>query len=200
MNLITSPSEAYFYTYAYAFWDNIFTVDDCNSIIEDHDKLQFTNGLIGDNYNDSSSRKSKIHFNFLNNNNEWIFQKLLHVTDLLNTKFYQYDLVGFESYQYTVYHEHDHFDWHLDMGLGNRITSPPSSLIPRKLSFVLFLSDKDDYTGGEFLLNIGDTPIELEIVKGRVYAFPSFIMHKISPILTGNRKSLVWWAVGPKFK
>jgi PKHD-type hydroxylase len=71
--------------------------------------------------------------------------------------------------------------------------------IPRKLSFSLILSDSSEYKGGEFEFDTG-TADKAEQKRGRVLAFPSFVKHQVTPIKSGTRKSIVWWALGPKFK
>jgi PKHD-type hydroxylase len=73
---------------------------------------------------------------------------------------------------------------------------------PRKLSFSLIMSDNAEYQGGEFEIINNDvkTPIIVPQQKGRVIAFPSYITHRVTPLISGVRKSIVVWALGPKFK
>jgi predicted 2-oxoglutarate/Fe(II)-dependent dioxygenase YbiX len=49
------------------------------------------------------------------------------------------------------------------------------------------------YTGEEPLINI---PKE----QGTLIAFPSFMLHEVSPIKKGTRYSLVAWITGENFK
>jgi PKHD-type hydroxylase len=85
------------------------------------------------------------------------------------------------------------------MHIGKDI--PLDLLIPRKLSFSLVLSDSADYEGGalEFFTSSAG-PSEAEQKRGRVIAFPSYMVHRVTPITKGVRKSIVFWVVGPKFK
>jgi PKHD-type hydroxylase len=76
----------------------------------------------------------------------------------------------------------------------------PEQLLPRKLSFSLILSNPDEYTGGDFEILISRKSDSVTQTRGRVIAFPSFIMHRVSPLTSGVRKSIVFWALGPKFK
>jgi PKHD-type hydroxylase len=36
--------------------------------------------------------------------------------------------------------------------------------------------------------------------RGTVIAFPSYVLHRVTPIIAGTRKSLVVWITGPKFR
>ena len=73
----------------------------------------------------------------------------------------------------------------------------------RKLTLVMLLNEPGkDFTGGEFHINEGnqDSPTVPEYYRGRILAFPSFFCHRVTPVITGIRKSLVIWIEGPKFR
>lgn len=36
--------------------------------------------------------------------------------------------------------------------------------------------------------------------QGTLISFPSFMLHRISPLLAGERRSLVGWCMGPDYK
>jgi PKHD-type hydroxylase len=76
----------------------------------------------------------------------------------------------------------------------------PEQLLPRKLSFSLILSNPNEYIGGDFEILIGKKSSPIIQTRGRVIAFPSFVMHRVTPLTSGVRKSIVFWALGPKFK
>jgi len=42
--------------------------------------------------------------------------------------------------------------------------------------------------------------LKMEQLKGRVLAFPSFMIHGVAPVTKGKRESVVVWVEGPKFK
>ena len=72
----------------------------------------------------------------------------------------------------------------------------------RKLTMILLLSDPGvDFTGGELQLNLGaqEGAITVDLPKGRIVAFPSWMLHQVKPVLSGVRKSIVVWVEGPKF-
>jgi PKHD-type hydroxylase len=68
----------------------------------------------------------------------------------------------------------------------------------RKLSLVCQLSDPSEYEGGELQINTGEifTP---EKQKGTVILFPSYLLHRVTPVTKGTRRSLVLWIEGPAF-
>ena len=43
-------------------------------------------------------------------------------------------------------------------------------------------------------------PEEVKQRKNRLIAFPSYMLHRVKPVVKGTRKSLVFWIIGPKFK
>ena len=58
-----------------------------------------------------------------------------------------------------------------------------------------------DYEGGNLNLNIGmeEEPENISFPRGRIVAFPSFMIHRVTPVTRGIRKSIVIWITGPKF-
>ena len=113
----------------------------------------------------------------------------------MNEKYYRFDLNGYDMFQYTTYDKDGKYGWHMDTRLdkGNDQQT-------RKLSMTLLLND--DFEGGDFMINEGSEqkPTKVEMKKGRAIFFPSFMIHQVTPVTSGIRKSLVVWVVGPKFK
>jgi PKHD-type hydroxylase len=188
------------HTYSYVYWDGLFNQADLSDIQSYCDSLDLTRGLVKDNQQDLSLRKSDIALVSYSPSNEWLFQKLRGVAEFLNDEFYKFDLTGFDKFQYTVYQETgSEYVFHTDIAFGDML--PPTSHLTRKLSFSLILSDPGDYTGGEFeFYTVNNQPEAVTQTKGRVLAFPSWMLHRIAPITSGARKSLVFWVEGPRFK
>jgi PKHD-type hydroxylase len=65
---------------------------------------------------------------------------------------------------------------------------------------VLQLSDPSEYDGGDLELFIAPNPTVATRKKGLIYIFPSWVLHRVTPVTRGIRKSLVIWITGPKFK
>ena len=71
----------------------------------------------------------------------------------------------------------------------------------RKFSIVMQLSDPSEYEGGDLELWFGgNAPIQGPRGKGVGVLFPSYAMHRVTPITKGLRKSLVLWVGGSHYK
>lgn len=153
--------------------------------------------------NDPDRRRCDIKFFHHNAELSWLFDRMNHVVAMLNAHYYGFDLNGYEYFQYTRYNaaELGTYHWHMDCFLGGKETGLPADMIqPRKLSLTLALND--DYEGGEFQINMGDQqfPQTIPSRKGRVIAFPSYVIHTIRPVTKGLRRSIVIWVTGPKWR
>jgi PKHD-type hydroxylase len=123
--------------------------------------------------------------------NHWLFHRLAVLFAQAN-RHYGLELTGFvEALQYTRYGQDQHFDWHLDLGLGQ--TSA------RKLSLSLQLSGPAEYAGGD-LEFVSLSPGAEARNLGTAIFFPSFLAHRVSPVTRGVRRSLVAWGYGPAFR
>ena len=113
-----------------------------------------------------------------------------------NQNLYHFDLHSMsEQIQYTEYYDYEkgHYDWHMDTGYGN--------LSQRKISVTVQLSDGDEYEGGDLQLWPGGTyPLVAPRGKGNVVIFPSFLMHRVTPVTRGTRKSFVLWLGGGHYR
>lgn len=204
MKALRSPVQVKDYvTFPYAIADAMFTNEQLDEMVRYCDNKQVGQAVIGGaNQLNDSIRIAKTGFHYPTPENEQLFEMLVHAADSINDHFYQFDLWGFESFQYTLYDEPgSHYDYHPDMIFGE-YNLPNDLKAPRKLSFSLILSDPKDYSGGQFEL-MYQNPNKTSIVdqpRGRIIAFPSYILHRVTPIKSGVRKSIVFWATGPKFK
>lgn len=113
-----------------------------------------------------------------------------------NNDYFNYDLDHFDSgIQATKYEVGQKYDWHVDTGEGDS-----KDKLPRKLSMTFVLND--DFEGGE--LQTFHPPhhriITHKIKAGSVCIFPAWISHRVKPVTSGTRYSLVAWMNGPDFK
>ena len=138
------------------------------------------------------TRRSKVYW--LPKTDEFvdIYKMLFDFLAKCNNEFYQFKLSEItEHIQYTVYSSEDQgfYDWHIDMGPNKA---------RRKLSLVCQLSDPSEYEGGELQINAGRV-LAPEKEKGTVIIFPSYLLHRVTPVTKGVRRSLVLWIEGPAF-
>lgn len=124
-----------------------------------------------------------------------IYQKITSVIKEHNDIYFQYDLTSIEKLQYTQYEEgySGFYSAHLDV-------IPWELPYNRKLSFVLQLSDPSEYEGGDLLLYDSSIPTPVKKQKGRICFFPSHVLHEVTPVTKGVRKTLVGWVYGDKLK
>jgi PKHD-type hydroxylase len=201
--LSSNPQMLWKSTPPFIYWDNFFSESDLQNIeryckangTEQSKIASSTEGEVVE-----SVRNSEVKLHYANQDNEWLFDRLLAVAGLINDNFYSYDLLGFDHFQYTEYNgPGTKYDYHTDMLFGANI--PQGMELARKLSFSLVLSDPSEFNGGDFEIQLGSRSSDkLEQRRGRILAFPSYILHRVTPIVSGSRRSLVFWAVGPKFK
>ena len=131
-----------------------------------------------------------------NGESQWLFTRLEQIVQRLNSQYYKYNIFTElrERLQYTVYESSQggHYDWHVDHG----------ALAPdaRKLSISVQLSDPATYQGCDLELNFGDGIVSAPRGRGTVASFSSYVLHRVTPITTGVRKSLVAWVSGPEFQ
>jgi PKHD-type hydroxylase len=158
-------------------------------------------GNKGDLSLDNSIRKSKFKLHLVTDENRHFFEKIRDAAVLINSKSYNYDLLGFDYMQYAEYHgtENNFYNFHTDLILGDNL--PKGALYPRKLSLSIVLSDPSEYEGGDLEFMWGSKEIlKVEQPKGRMIAFPSWLMHRVTPVTSGVRRSIVVWCIGPMFK
>ena len=150
------------------------------------------NGLVGDSEFKPEIRRAKVYW--LPKTDEFLeIYKIIHrLVGQANADFFNFKLGEIrEKLQYTVYSGDDegHYEWHVDMG---------SCHGRRKLSVVCQLSDPSEYEGGDLQFNNGQI-LNAEKDKGTVVIFPSYLLHRVTPVTKGTRRSLVLWVEGPAF-
>jgi PKHD-type hydroxylase len=133
----------------------------------------------------------------------WMWEKFNNIIAYYNDKNFNFDLYGFNYLQFAKYNVGDKHEFHMDLPLGGKTVDHNLMESLRKLTVVLLLNEPGvDFEGGNFQINhfSEQFPWETNLKKGSVLLFPSFLLHKVAPIISGNRQSITVWAVGPKFK
>jgi PKHD-type hydroxylase len=206
-----APEERSKIVYPYCFWEEAFTPDEIDTICElstacGLESAKFSGFATSDNDNkpgpvlDPTVRTSKVSFHHPSEQTAWIFTRLNSIIEMVNNRWYNFDLNGYDRFQYAEYHGTDsgHYNWHIDMFTG---TLPEHGNETRKLSLTLLLNDPEtDFKGGEFHLGHGEKFESVKLKKGTIILFPSFSLHRVTPVTEGIRKSLVVWVLGPKWK
>ena len=181
----------------FAWWENGFTEQELNWLQEQAQKAEqrAQAGGMKDEAQLMQVRRSQVSWLKKEQDTAWVFEKLGHIASSLNAQYYRFDLTGFgEPIQLTNYDQSEQgmYGWHVDY--GGKIS--PS----RKLSLVLQLTDPSQYEGGNLQVLISGQPQTVRKQRGLVAAFPSYVLHQVTPVTSGSRQSLVAWVSGPAFK
>ena len=149
----------------------------------------------------------------------WLGGLMWHYFNKVNNEFFHYkiDCIDGESMQYTHYELKQKYDWHQDEGI-NSLYKPQASgsrndqLIVqdfindqaekvRKLSVIVQLADEDDYEGGlTQVRDVDQSMVTLPKKRGTLFFFDSRLQHRAKMVHMGLRKSVIAWAVGPRWK
>ncbi len=121
---------------------------------------------------------------------DWIFAKIMAGIDAANSARWHYELLPVGRLQFIEYGSGGHYIWHVDVGPGVNIT--------RKLSFSVQLSAPGTYWGGKLQFLNGYSRRTASKELGSLTVFPSFMLHRVKPVLRGTRYSLVGWVHGAR--
>ena len=177
-------------------WDGAFTPAELDAIVAYGDAMRQAEATLLDSAvadQNSGLRSTRISWIEETQETLWLFRKLIGAVSTINQQAYCFDLAALESLQYTVYlaGEGSHYGWHVDQG------RTPTR---RKLSLVLQLSAPTDYEGCDLQIHASSQIDTAPRTRGTLIAFPSYTLHRVTPITAGTRKSLVMWCSGPRFR
>lgn len=177
----------------YYYWEEALSDQECDNIIEECKKVESQEGTV---FGDDE------YANFRNSTIRWVHNKVQGLDELIwkyvnvaNRNSFNVDVTNIFEIQFTEYHgtEQQYYSWHDDVDWTG------TYLFDRKLSFVLQLSDPDDYEGGQFVAEYFTVPKEFQ-KRGSIIVFPSMLKHQVTPVTKGTRYSLVSWIEGPRWR
>jgi PKHD-type hydroxylase len=119
----------------------------------------------------------------------WMVERIAKVVNLVNRQHWGFELAGSERLQFSAYGPGEHYDWHIDLGAQHHFAQ-------RKISISIQLNDPAEYDGGDLEVSIGSDNKLCARSKGAVILFPSYALHRVTPVTRGTRYSLVAWIVG----
>jgi len=128
----------------------------------------------------------------VNEATRWVFDLLCEISEEATSRAYKLELTGVtRAPQYVEYRPGwGQFDWHNDYSHG-------LAHAPRKITIIIQLSCPEDYEGGS--LEIMGSEVEvMPRERGTIIIFPSMLIHRVTPVGRGLRKSLVSWIAGPR--
>ena len=184
---------------SFATVGNYFSAGECDRIIELGLSLQSGEATIqGDrgqtNTPGGTARQGNVSWIKNEPRSEPLFARLEKIATEINNNSFHFQLEGFgEPIQFTHYDRMgDHYAWHQDHG--------PGKLSRRKLSMVVQLSDPSGYIGSNLQVMSSGAPKSMPRDRGAVMIFPSWQVHRVPPLETGLRYSLVAWIWGEPFR
>lgn len=124
---------------------------------------------------------------------ERIYRSLIKLTSSVNKELFGFNIDALEEVCILTYENNGHYITHID--------TSHEKIKCRKLTFLMGLSDKDSYEGGIFYI-FPDTrsQVKYKLDAGDILIFPTYIPHKVDPVTSGTRKTIVTWFWGEKFK
>ena len=148
-------------------------------------------------------------------NERWIYKEILPYIHQANKNAgWNFKLDWTETCQFTEYKPGQYYGWHadsLEKPFDNKEDLDKFGKI-RKLSVTCSLSDPSEYQGGELEFDfrtydphLRDESKHIQHAKeispqGSIIVFPSFVWHRVQPVLRGTRYSLVIWNLGHPFQ
>ena len=171
----------------YYWFKNGFSQEELTIIESMTKELPFQDAVTGegDESKVSEYRKSRIKWCPQNKQWRWVYSKLHDMIIQANNEMWKFDLSTMnEQIQYTEYYgtQEGGYNWHMDC--GTEIQNQ------RKISVTVQLSDPSEYDNGDLQFNIG-RQLTAPRVQGAAVIFPSFYLHRVTPVTKGTRKSFV---------
>jgi PKHD-type hydroxylase len=180
----------------YYYFVDGFSKEELNKIYKDVATIPFQTATVaGAPESESDVRKSSIKWIPQDDEWKWLYEKLMNMAKEANS-IWGFDLISApEQIQYTEYYgdKLGHYGWHQDIG--------PNMLSLRKISITVQLSESDEYVGGDLEMFCGEGHIQTSPRgAGVVFIFPSYMMHRVTPVTSGVRRSFVLWLGGAHYR
>ena len=80
-----------------------------------------------------------------------------------------------------------------NMHYGRHIDNPFMSSGRSDLSFTIFLTEKDNYEGGELVIETMNSEEKFRLNGGEIIIYPSSYLHSVSEVVNGERLVCVGW-------
>lgn len=93
--------------------------------------------------------------------------------------------------RFNRYEGGGHYGFHVD---GAVMTLPDGDQLRTDISCTLFLSEPDDYDGGELVINDLYGEHEVKLPAGDAIVYPSSSLHRVQPVTRGARVAAFLWA------
>jgi len=92
--------------------------------------------------------------------------------------------------RFNCYQGGGHYGLHIDGAIMNL---PDGKIMRSDISATLFLSDADDYEGGELSIETQFGVQEVKLNAGDIILYPSSSLHEVKPVTKGQRIASFFW-------
>ena len=176
---------------------NYSVINLSNDIIKDILRNKEKNLVKGDINNTSGLTKRNSNISWIKNPD--ICKRVFGIMKKEVADFSSLYIDNIEPLQYSEYNTNQEYGWHQDL---NNKPYPDGRI--RKVSFSIFVND--NFEGGEFDLEIHGPNVKKRYISEwkrsneNCILFHSDMWHRVRPVKSGVRKSIVGWLLGPKMK
>ena len=194
----------------------------CDDIVRYGKSLQDQMALTGGygnrplNKKETKNLKKKRNSDIVWMNDRWIYKEIQPYINQANINAgWNFEWNWSESCQFTKYTKGQFYDWHCDSWekpYDRKDPNNPEHGKIRKLSMTCQLTDGSEYKGGELEFDFRNYDPHMRdeskhkvqckeiLPKGSIIVFPSFVWHRVKPVVSGTRYSLVVWHLGKPFR
>ncbi|WP_299873201.1 Fe2+-dependent dioxygenase [uncultured Cocleimonas sp.] len=92
--------------------------------------------------------------------------------------------------KFNRYQNNGSYGLHVDSSI---MTTPNQETIRTDISATLFLTDPDEYEGGELMIETQYGAQEVKLNAGDLIVYPSTSLHEVKPVTKGSRISAFLW-------
>lgn len=174
---------------------DVFSSDECRRIVGAALSGEFRDAALVGGVRADNTRRSRIYWLDEDGVDGWIFRRMLEKVAEANRHHFAFSIEEFAEKMQVAWYGAEpggFFDWHVDLGEG-------PSAARRKLTAIVQLSDPSVYEGGDLETNSDGHVRTSSRQIGSGLFLPSFVLHRVTPVMRGERYSLVLWAHGPAF-
>lgn len=175
---------------------NLFTPKECNDIVsickkQEKEKAATFNRKKGNEF--SEYRECTVSFIEHSEEVDWIYSRISNKVIDMNDQFFKFSIWGFgEALQFLEYNSPTGcYKAHTDKLLRDKV---------RKLTFILMLTNDNEYDGGNLQVLLNEEPTDMPRQQGTMIMFPSYTLHRVTPITKGMRHTIACWVTGEPFK
>tara|TARA_B100000131_G_scaffold233557_1_gene225450 strand:+ start:212 stop:790 length:579 start_codon:yes stop_codon:yes gene_type:complete len=184
----------------YIYYPNFLSKKECKRIVKEG-TINLEKGTINpaSPHKLEEVRETKVSFICEGSVVQDLMIKIMKRIDSCASKYYGCDLTYTEPIQYAEYTKGMFYNWHTDS--VTKINDPQN--LKRDISASLILNSSKKYTGGSLELITGSCNFKKNKVvpekalnqeQGTLIVFPSSMLHRVTKVKSGVRKSLVLWS------